>query len=125
MHIDIETTDAAILAELGSRLRRIRLERNLSQAQLAKEAGVGRITLQRIEDGGSPSLTNLIRLLRALDLLDGIERLIPETAPSPMDQLRRRGRERQRAGGRRRQGVDEADSPSPWRWGDEDREDET
>jgi transcriptional regulator with XRE-family HTH domain len=111
--------DRVVLEKLGSRLRRVRLDRNLSQAKLAEEAGIGRATLQRIEEGKSPSLTNLIRVLRALDLLDGIDRLIPESSPSPIDELKRRGRQRQRAGSPR--GTEPTQPPRPWRWPDEDK----
>jgi hypothetical protein len=37
MKITKQVTDEAILAELGGRLARIRLDRNLTQAQLAAE----------------------------------------------------------------------------------------
>jgi transcriptional regulator with XRE-family HTH domain len=118
MQISPNNTDSAVLQELGSRLRRTRLERNLSQASLAEEAGIGRVTLQRIEEGKSPSLVNLIRVLRALDAFDGLDRLIAEPSPSPLAELNRRGRRRQRAGSTRSSPPEEP--PRPWRWPDED-----
>lgn len=57
----LETTDAAVLAELGDRLSRRRLQRNLTQAQLAREAGVSKRTVIRLERGESSQVTNLIR----------------------------------------------------------------
>lgn len=119
VRITPENTDRVVLEELGSRLRRTRLGRNLSQAHLAEEAGVGRVTLQRIEDGGSGSLKSLIRILRALDLIEGLDRLVPEPAPSPVDELRRQGRQRKRAGSSRTSEPSDR-QPGPWRWGDED-----
>lgn len=110
-------SDRAILAELGGRLREARLGQNLSQTEVAEEAGIGRITLQRMEAGESPSLINFIRVLRALDLLDGLDRLLPGPTPSPIDELERRGRRRQRAGSAR---AAEAESRGKrWGWGDE------
>jgi transcriptional regulator with XRE-family HTH domain len=117
MHIENGNSDEAVLAELGSRLRSTRLERNLSQERLAEEAGVGRVTLQRIEAGESPSLVSLVRVLRALDLLGGLNALVPEPTPSPIDELRRQGRRRQRAGSPR--GAKAEKEPQPFRWGDE------
>lgn len=61
-----EMTDAAVLAELGERLARLRLQRNLTQAQLAREAGVSKRTLIRLERGESSQVTNLIRVVRSL-----------------------------------------------------------
>jgi transcriptional regulator with XRE-family HTH domain len=118
MKISNENTDTAVLRELGSRLRRARLERNLSQSQLAEEAGVGRVTVQRIEEGESASMTKLIRVLRTLGLLEDLDQLVPEPRPSPIEQLRRQGRQRQRARAPRAASED-AEAPSPWRWGDE------
>lgn len=113
MRIDDLNTDNAILEELGSRLRDVRLARNISQAALAKEAGMARFTLQRIEDGQPSSTTNLIGLLRALDLLEALDALIPEDVDRPVDQLRRQGK-RRRAGSRQK-----SQRPGPWKWGDE------
>lgn len=116
------STDQAALEELGRRLRRTRLERNLSQAQLANEAGVSRSTVNRIEGGESVQLANLLRVLRFLGLLGGLEELVPEPTPSPIDALRHRNRERQRASSPR---STEREPPGhlAWRWGDEQPED--
>jgi transcriptional regulator with XRE-family HTH domain len=124
MRISTQTTDEAVLAELGARLREARLARNQSQASLADQAGIGRVTLQRLEEGGTrASLPSLIRVLRALDLSEGLDRLVPEPRPSPIEEAQRRKRRRQRAGSPRPAASDE-DRPQrrPWRWGDEKRE---
>jgi len=118
MRITTDSTDPAVLEELGSRLRNARLRRNKSQADLAAEAGVGRVTVQRIEDGNSASLTNLIRVLRALDLLEGLQGLVPEASESPVDELQRRNQPRRRA--RAPRAEERSEPPAPWRWGDED-----
>src|SRR6478735_5285082 len=109
-------TDDAVLRELGRRLRLTRLEANLSQGEVAEQSGVSRYTVGRIEEGGSVQLNNLVRVLRFLDLLDGLEELVPEAARSPIDAVRRSGRRRQRASNRR--SADEAElGLRPWQWG--------
>lgn len=118
MRISTELTDDAVLGEIGRRLRQERLGRNVSQADLARQAGIGQATLQRLEDGSSGTLTTLIRVLRALDLEEGLERLIPEAGPSPLDEVHHRGRGRRRA--RRVPGDPGSDPGAPWRWGDEE-----
>ena len=45
-----DLTDAAVLTELGSRLARLRLQRNLTQAQLAREAGIRLLELTPTDD---------------------------------------------------------------------------
>lgn len=118
MRIDELTTDAAVLAELGHRLERQRVERNRTQAELAAEAGIGRATLQRIERGESVQATSLVKLLRTLGLLAALEAAIPETVELPIAQLEREQRRpRQRVRGRR----SDAPASEPWRWGDEPR----
>ncbi|HEX6667366.1 MAG TPA: helix-turn-helix transcriptional regulator [Solirubrobacterales bacterium] len=118
MAIRAQESDAAILEQLGSRLRQHRLARNLSQARLAEEAGIGRVTLQRIEEGSAAaSLPSLIRILRALGLTEGFDQLVPEVAPSPIEEVRRRGAERRRAGSPR--GAEKAEPTPEWEWGDE------
>lgn len=107
-------TDEAILREMGARLTQRRLELNLTQAQVAHEAGIGKRTLERIEAGESTQLTNFLRLLRTLDLADGLEQLLPEAQPSPITLLKWQGRERQRASSPKSLKVAE----EPWSWDD-------
>lgn len=116
MKLREELTDDAVLRELGERIMRWRLERNLSQEGLGEEAGVGRRTLQRLERGEAVQLPSLVRVLRTLGLMDALDQLVPEPIPSPIDRLNRAGRERRRA--RRRTGV-ATDSDEPWRWADD------
>lgn len=114
MKLASEMTDAAVRAELGARLERMRLDRNLSQQQLAGEAGVSRHTVLRIEGGHSVTLTAFLRVLRALELLDALELLVPEPVPSPIEALERQGRRRRRASS---SSSDSADASAPWKWG--------
>lgn len=117
MRIDNLATDEAVLGELARRLSRARLERNLTQAQVGAQAGVERKTVLRLEAGESVDLSSLIRVLRALDLIDGLNLLVPEASPSPFEQLKLHGRERRRA--RPRMAAPAPPVSRPWRWGDE------
>jgi transcriptional regulator with XRE-family HTH domain len=114
MKIVQDSTDAGALAELGRRLTRARLDGNLTQADLAREAGVSKRTVERLEAGESTQLGNLLRVLRALDLLGRLDALVPEGSPSPVEQLRLEGRQRERV-----RSKATASGAKPWTWGDE------
>lgn len=109
-------TDEAILEGLGDRLSRFRLDRNLTQADLAAEAGVHKNTVFRLEAGGSTQLKNLVRVLRVLGLLDRLEDLVPEPVPSPLRQLEALERQRKRAVSKG--DKDDEPSASEWSWDD-------
>ena len=107
----------AVLAALGRRLARHRVALDLTQEALADAAGVSKRTVERLEAGHSTQLTNVLRLLAALDLLDGVLRALPADAPTPMEQLRANEgtAPRRRATGRR--GDDARSSgDAPWTW---------
>ena len=108
------TSDAAILAEIGQRLRRARLNRNLPQADLARLAGVGRRTLQKAEEGEVTTLETLVAILRGLGLLSQLDQFLPEPPPSPVQLARLQGQTRQRASGRRKSDKTTGD----WKWGE-------
>jgi transcriptional regulator with XRE-family HTH domain len=112
MQIDDGMGDAAILAELGARLASLRLAANTTQAALADAAGVSKRTIERLEAGESTQSANLVRVMRALGILDALETALPAAGPGPMQLLRGRGRARRRASG------DEAPGPDrePWHW---------
>jgi transcriptional regulator with XRE-family HTH domain len=115
LKIDALVSDAIVLAELGRRLGKRRVERDLTQAALAREAGVGKRTVERVEAGETVQVTTLLRILRVLGLLESLDAAIPEPGPRPMDLLRLRGKERKRASSGARRGK----AGSQWSWGDE------
>ena len=58
---------------------------SLTQVELAQRSGVGLTPLKRFEKTGAITLRNLIALLRGLDLLDGLDSLIPAADnPGPL-----------------------------------------
>ncbi|WP_295430737.1 helix-turn-helix transcriptional regulator [uncultured Thiodictyon sp.] len=119
MKITAQLTDTAILRELGARLAATRLERNLTQAALAEQAGVSKRTLERLESGEvATQLSGFVRVCRALDLAERLDLLVPEPVPSPLAQMKLQGRQRQRASGKRAAGTrGAADGPGTWTWG--------
>ncbi len=91
-------SDQAIAAEIGRRIEQLRLERNITQQQLADEVGLSRVSYGKLAKGHC-KFVNLVGVLRALDRLDLLEQFIPDTPFSPMEQLKLRGKKRQRASG--------------------------
>lgn len=120
MRLTRDLTDSAVLEELGARLARTRIDANLTQARLAEEAGVGKRTIERLEAGRGTDVRVLVRVLRALGRMEGLESLIPAAPQSPMALLRLKGRERQRAAHPRRSvgAAGEARPAAPWKWGE-------
>ena len=86
--------DVAIVAELGRRLQRARLNRNVTQGDLAARAGVSRGALQHCESGSGCTVDTLVKLLRALGRLDAVDAFLPEPGPSPLQLAKLQGRER-------------------------------
>lgn len=73
---------------LGSRLRRLRLSRNMDQRAVANKAGISEKALRNLESGHGSTVETLIRTLKALDSLEGIEMLAPEPSVDPLALLR-------------------------------------
>jgi transcriptional regulator with XRE-family HTH domain len=115
MKIEPTLTDDAILNEIGRRLAQRRLDHGLTQAVLAEHSGVSKRTVERLEDGESVQLVNLIRVLRSLDLAHDVENLIPLPTVRPLDVVEHQGHRRKRV----KPAKTEAQSSSPWSWGDE------
>lgn len=105
-------TDAALLKEIGERLRRARLNRNLTQAALAKRAGIARRTVQKAEEGESTTLQSMVAILRGLDLLEQLDQFLPAPPPSPVQLAKLAGKNRQRASSRRTSEV----KIGGWNW---------
>jgi len=79
---------AELQIELGKRLRRLRLQRNIDQRTLAEKAGVVLTALQKLEAGRGSTVRTLVLTLKALNYLEGIEILAPEPTVNPLALLR-------------------------------------
>ncbi len=90
-------SDDAIVRELGERLTQLRLAQNLTQAQLAAQAGVAKRTVERLEAGAATQLHNFVRICRALNVAGNFDLLVPAPVASPLDLLRLKGERRIRA----------------------------
>ncbi len=118
MKITTELTDTAVLHEIGERLERRRIDAGLTQAQLADEAGVSKRTVERMEAGRSTDFLMLLRALRVLKLMEGLDQWVPDLPQSPLVLLKGRGRVRKRVGHSRqpRDGVANLRAAAPWKW---------
>jgi transcriptional regulator with XRE-family HTH domain len=69
---------------LGERVRRLRLARNTDQRATADKAGISEKALRNLEAGRGSTVETLLRTLKALDSLQGIEMLAPEVTVDPL-----------------------------------------
>ena len=101
----ISASSEAIEDALSARVEAVRLARNMTQSQLAKEAGISRSTITRlVQNGKGISLDSFIRILKALDLAENLDLLLPAPGVSPLKELENDGlplRQRARARARR------------------------
>ena len=111
-----DLSDDAVLKEIGNRITQYRLNQDKTQLALAREAGVSGRTMARVEHGDSVQASSIIRILRALHLLENLDTLIPEPAVSPIQQLKMQGKRRQRASSK----PTKSKRQEPWSWGDEE-----
>lgn len=99
---------------LSNKIEEIRLQQNITQDQLAKEAGVSRSTISRLsQQGKGISLDSFIRILQALRLAHKFEVLVPPTQISPLEEIKLKNkptRKRARIKKKKQKG---------WTWSDE------
>jgi transcriptional regulator with XRE-family HTH domain len=121
MEISVLLSDQLILAELGERILRIRLQKNLRQIDLANEAGVSRSTVARLESGEvATQLVSLLRVCRVLGVLERFETLLPEAKVGPIEAMKfeKSGRQRAMSPARRARETSARSAGKPWVWGD-------
>ncbi len=73
----------AVVQQLGKELKRMRLEHDLSQAEVAKRAGLDRTTVVKLEAGRAATLLTVVQVLRAIDRLDMLDPFHSEPQPTP------------------------------------------
>jgi transcriptional regulator with XRE-family HTH domain len=107
-------TSKQIEQALCEQLKRIRLSRNITQEQLAREAGLSPWTISNLERGQGVSLDTFIRVMAALGIQQNLAALLPDPTIRPIERIDMAGTERQRAR------PEKPEIPrDPWAWGDE------
>lgn len=77
-------TPAELQNALGERIRGLRLMRNIDQRTAAEKAGISERALRNLETGRGSTVETLLRTLKALDSLQGIEMIAPEVTVNPL-----------------------------------------
>jgi transcriptional regulator with XRE-family HTH domain len=90
-------SNEAILRLLGTQIRQIRLNKNLSQTKLGKSAGLSRSTISDIESKGMGTMSSFIQILRVLEKIEILNQFITEAPVSPIQIAKLRGKARKRA----------------------------
>lgn len=84
-----DEAESGLEADLGRRLRRLRLARNRPQAVLAAQAGISLRALRNLESGTGSSVSTLLRVLTALECEAWLQALISELATLTIGELSR------------------------------------
>ena len=108
-----ELTSKAILDELAERVKNYRLDMNLSQANFAQKAGISLRSVVNFESGADVKLSNFIKILKALELADNLEVLVPDVTIRPSSFIAEK-KQKQRI----RRSTTEKEN-SAFTWGDE------
>ena len=112
MIIKADHSDEQIMQEIGRRVQQNRLIHDIKQTELAEKAGVSVRTLASLERGEVVRADILIRVLRALDWVEGLNGILPEIRCNPCD-LADLGKPRQRVCRKK------IEPNKEWKWGDE------
>jgi transcriptional regulator with XRE-family HTH domain len=113
--IDFSTaTSDQIEKALCERLEQIRLARNVTQENLAQQAGVAVRTIRNLEKGAGVSFDTAIRVMTALGVQQALESLLPDPTIRPVERVQARASERRRASSQVKTEV------KTWTWADGD-----
>lgn len=81
MKISGDQNEKIILKEIGHRIKQHRIALNITQADFADKCGISSSTEVRIESGEDSKISNYIKILSTLNMLDNLNILIPEAEP--------------------------------------------
>jgi len=77
-------SDPAIVRELSSQVKQMRINKNITQQELAERTGLDRVTISRFENGRAATLLTFVEILRALDKLELLSNFHEEPTVSPI-----------------------------------------
>lgn len=102
----VNLTPHEMEAEIGEKLKNLRLSRNLDQKTLAERAGISARALRNLESGQGSTIKTLVCVLRALGRQEWLNTIAPVATINPL-MLTSAAQPRQRASRARRVRTDE------------------
>ena len=89
-----EKSGSDIIRELGKQYSNYRKRMKYTQKQVAEKSGLSVFTISSFENGSSTGITvaSFIKLLRAIDSLEEIEKLLPELPVSPRELFKKQSK---------------------------------
>jgi len=90
-------SDSAIVKEIGRLIKRNRMQKNITQQELADKIGLNRSTISEMENGRASSLLSFIVVLRGLEKLDTLSFFANIPTISPLKMAKKEGLIRKRA----------------------------
>ncbi len=87
-----EKSGSDIIRELGKQYSKYRKRMRYTQKEVAEQSGLSVFTISSFENGSSTGITmaSFIKLLRAIDSLEEIEKLLPDLPPSPRELFKKK-----------------------------------
>lgn len=83
-------TESEIMQEIAERVRALRVEHQLTQADLSDRAGISLGTYRRFEQTGNIDLLRLIKIAQILYREDDFEQLFQRTSETSLDAIEKR-----------------------------------
>ena len=110
------STDRALLTEIGQKIKRLRINANMSQKELSERCGLSVFSISQTENGNNTSLLSLLAILRALNALDLLWRFFEEEPIDPiaMADYAKRHPQRQRVSTIDKNSTNTQNSESEW-----------
>jgi transcriptional regulator with XRE-family HTH domain len=77
-------SDDQVILRIGEFVKHHRMQQNITQEKLAKDAGISRSTLSLLEKGETVTVATLIQILRVLDQLHALDGFTITRQQSPL-----------------------------------------
>jgi transcriptional regulator with XRE-family HTH domain len=89
-----EKSGSELIRELGKRYSVYRKRMGYTQKDVAHKSGISIFTISTFENGSSTGITmaSFIKLLRAIDCLEEIEKLLPQLPESPRELFKKQSK---------------------------------
>ncbi len=100
------------VSEMSGRIKEYRISISMTQKELADKSGVSIRSISRFENGEDISLSSFYKILKALNLDDRLDMLVPDQSKRPSYYLNSE-RKRKRASGKKK------NAERAFVWGDE------